>query len=651
MKSQQNELLIAIAAAKKSFFGVAIISGAVNVLYLTGSFYMLEVYDRVVPSRSVPTLVGISIMALILYSVQGMLDITRNRVLSRVGSSLDARLSGRIFDLVSRLPLTRSEAATSVQPLRDLDQVRSFISGNGPSSFFDLPWIPIYLFICFAFHPYVGITVLAGVLILFSMALLTEIKSRGPALRAAKAAGVRQAQMESARSNAEVVRALGMTETMMKRWMQSNDSFREANQNASDAVANLGGLAKVTRMILQSTVLALGAWLVIHQEATGGIIIASSILSARAFAPVELAIANWKGFVAARQSWRRLSDVLARIPTTAEVTKLPRPKSSLSVENIFLRFPGQEKFVLTDICFKLIAGQGLGIIGPSASGKSTLARVLTGVWLPERGKVTLDGAALDQWTPDELGSYLGYLPQNVELFSGTIAENIARFKQVENDEETLAAARSAGIHEMILALPKGYDTDIGEAGSNLSAGQRQRVGLARALFGNPFLVVLDEPNSNLDAEGEAALSTAIKSVRDRGGIAVIIAHRPSALAACDTVLIIGAGRVVKFGGKEEVLSSSLKTVPESAVQQPASPRPVQQIPQKIPGSATHNVAPRYGLSNGSAQQLDLQEPKVQINKAQQIGLQKWTETTGNQEIPKILKAENTLQKLKVKVEE
>jgi len=608
MINSKTELQTAVKNSRRAFFSVALMSGAVNLLYLTGSFYMLEVYDRVVPSRSVPTLIGISTIVLVLYTVQGILDVTRNRILSRIGSSIDARLGGRIFDLVNRLPLTRVEAANGAQPLRDLDQVRSFISGNGPSAFFDLPWIPIYLVICFLFHPYVGVTVVVGVLLLSFMAMMTESASRGPAQRAAKAGGIRQMQLDSARTNAEVIRALGMSRVMMKRWLVHNDSYREANQGAADIISNLGGLAKITRMILQSGVLGLGAWLVINQEATGGIIIASSILSARAFAPVEQAIANWKGFVAARQGWRRLTDVLAKVPPENEVTKLPRPKKSLTVEAISLRFLGQEKFALADISFNLEAGQGLGVIGPSASGKSTLARVITGAWSAERGKVTLDGAALDQWNVDELGSYLGYLPQSVELFSGTVAENISRFGEDAKPEDILKAANQAGVHDMILALPKGYETQIGESGCNLSAGQRQRVALARALYGDPFLVVLDEPNSNLDAEGEAALSAAIKAVRDRGGVAIVIAHRPSALAACDQVLMLAAGRIAKFGPKEEVLLSVLKTVPAASTRADTPPARMQN------GSA------EQGLARWDAQQRQAVVTTIQHGRARSYDL-------------------------------
>ncbi len=581
-----NELKETISAARRTFIAVAIMSGAINVLYLTGSFYMLQVYDRVVPSRSVATLIGISIMALLLYLTQGMLDMTRNRILSRVGSTLDARLSWRIFGLVSRLPLMRVEAAAASQPLRDLDQVRSFISGSGPNAFFDLPWLPIYLVICFLFHYLVGFTVLLGVFLLSGMALLTEVASRGPAAKASKAAGLRHAQIEATRSNAEIVKALGMNGSMMDRWMKVTEDYRDANQKASDAIATFGGLAKVSRMILQSGVLALGAWLVIHQEATGGIIIASSILSARAFAPVELAIANWKGFVAARQSWKRLNETLSKIPEEAALTKLPKPTRKLSTESLFMRFPGQEKFILSDVSFELEAGHAIGVIGPSASGKSTLARIVTGVWPPERGKVCLDGAAINQFSSADLGQYIGYLPQSVELFSGTIAENISRFLADAKDEDIIAAAKAAGVHEMILEFPKGYNSEVGEAGCILSAGQRQRIGLARALYGWPFLVVLDEPNSNLDSAGETALTAAIKQVCEKGGSVLVIAHRPSALAACDRVMVLANGRIHQIGPKDEVLNAVLKVPPRNAP--PASPIASAAGPL---GGMTMNIVP------------------------------------------------------------
>jgi ATP-binding cassette subfamily C protein len=349
-----------------------------------------------------------------------------------------------------------------------------------------------------------------------------------------------------------------MEDRSTARWSDANRKYLEAQQRTSDISGGLGVLSKVFRMMLQSGVLAVGAYLVIHGEATGGIIIAGSILSARALAPVELAIANWRGFIAARQSWRRLSELLSALPVIEDPLPLPKPQNVLAVEGVTLTPPGHQRIVAQDLSFQLRAGQGLGVIGPSASGKSSIARALVGVWRPVQGKVRLDGAALEQWSPEALGPHIGYMPQDVELFGGTIAENIARFIPNADPNSVIRAAQAAGVHEMILGFPEGYSTQIGEAGQFLSAGQRQRIALARALYGDPFLVVLDEPNSNLDAQGEAALTQAIQSVRARGGIAIIIAHRPSALAGVDMVLMMNQGRVQAFGPRDEVLRQVLQ---------------------------------------------------------------------------------------------
>jgi ATP-binding cassette subfamily C protein len=573
----RSELQKATFACKSAFVGIAVLSGAVNILYLTGSFYMLEVYDRVVPSRSVPTLIGISIIAAFLFVFHGLLDIVRHRILARIGAALDARLSGRICDVIARLPLQRAVDNYGMAPLRDFDQVRSFISSPGPTAFFDLPWIPLYLGICFAFHPLVGLTTMGGATVLFVLALFTESASRQPARIMAQAASARMAQAEAIRSNAEVVRALGMQQSMIQRWSKANDAYRTAQQKAADIVSGLSGLAKTLRMMLQAAVLGLGAWLVIHEEATAGIIIASSILTSRALAPVELAIANWKGFVAARQAWVRLKTVLAKLPETGDVMKLPQPSKRLSVNNASAVPPTSKKPVVVGVSFEIEAGHAVGIIGPSASGKSSLARLITGVWPPERGTIRLDGATLDQWDTETLGCYVGYLPQDVELFAGTIKDNIARFSPEAKSDQVIAAATAAGVHELILSFADGYETEIGDGGAFLSAGQQQRIALARALYGNPFLVVLDEPNSNLDAEGEAALCKAIMGIRERNGIAIVIAHRPSALAACDLALMLANGQVVQFGSKEDVLKQVLRPMPADVTQTPPTARIHSQL--------------------------------------------------------------------------
>jgi ATP-binding cassette subfamily C protein len=532
----------------------------INLLYLTGSIFMLEVYDRVLPSRSVPTLVGLVILAGGLYIAQGILDLIRGRVLVRIGTSLDEALNARVFDTVVRLPLMVGGRNEGLQPLRDLDNVRSFLSSMGPGAFFDLPWLPFYLAICFAFHVMIGLTALVGAVILVALTIITEYMSRAPAREAMGLAARRNDLAATSRRNAEVLVAMGMSGRLTKRWSEANEKYLAGNQRASDVAGGLGAIAKVMRMTLQSAVLAVGAYLVINQEATAGVIIAGSILSARALAPVDLAIAHWKGFVAARQSWHRLNRLLESLPAQLPPTLLQNPSKRLSVEGVSIVPPGDQKIIVQDTTFALEAGNGLGVIGPSGSGKSSLIRALVGVWQPVRGKVRLDGAALDQWSSDVLGRHIGYLPQDVELFAGSVAQNICRFDPEATSETIIKAAKEAGVHDMIIKMREGYDTQIGEQGTALSAGQAQRVALARALYGDPFLIVLDEPNSNLDTEGDEALTRAVRGARERGAIVVVVAHRPVGIEAVDMLLVLKDGRVQAFGPKETVLGQVLQRV-------------------------------------------------------------------------------------------
>ena len=576
-----GELHRSLRRSLGAFAGVAWMSALVNVLTLTGSFFMLEVYDRVIPSRSMPTLVGLSVLALALFAAQGVFEALRGRVLSRVGAALDADLGARVLGLSLQAPLRGASPEAAGQPVRDLDQIRTFLAGSGPAALFDLPWLPAYVALCFLFHPWIGVAAIVGVVLLASLTLATDLASRAPVRATTLHAGRRQALSEAARRNAEAVAAMGLQDRLCRRWEAVNRDYVAAQQRSSDVTGGLGAVSKTARMALQSGVLALGAWLVINNQASGGIIIAASILVARALAPVELAIANWRGFVAARQSWRRLAETLDRVPVQSAPLPLPAPRAGLSVEGINVVPPSSGRAAVFDASFQLAAGQALGVIGPSASGKSSLARALVRVWTPVRGRVRLDGAALDQWSAEALGQHVGYLPQEAELFAGTVAENIGRFDPHAPAEAVVAAARAAGAHELILRLPQGYDTPLGEAGAGLSAGQRQRVGLARALYGEPFLVVLDEPNANLDAEGEHALTQAILGVRARGGVCVVIAHRPSALAAVDLVLMMAEGRVQAFGTKDEVFKRILRP---TAV--PPTPAPARAQPQPMPaGSA------------------------------------------------------------------
>src|ERR1041385_4941549 len=547
---RRSELGEALRACRNAFIGVGLMSCMINLLYLTGSIFMLEIYDRVLPSRSVPTLVGLVILAGGLYVAQGILDLIRGRILVRIGTALDEALSGRVFETVVRLPLVAGGRNEGLQPLRDLDNIRSFLSSLGPSAFFDLPWLPFYLAICFAFHVLIGATALVGAIILVTLTILTEFLTRRPAREAMTFAARRNDLAAASRRNAEVLAAMGMSRRLTARWSVANEDYLTGNQRTSDVAGGLGAIAKVMRMTLQSAVLGVGAYLVIHQEATAGVIIAGSILSARALAPVDLAIAHWKGFVAARQSWQRLNRLLGSLPAQGAPTRLQAPSKRLSVEAVSIVPPGEQRIIVQDASFALEAGSGLGIIGPSGSGKSSLVRALVGVWMPVRGKVRLDGAALDQWSSDVLGRHVGYLPQDVELFAGTVAQNISRFDAEAKSDAIIAAAKEAGVHDMIIKMREGYDTQAGEQGTALSAGQAQRVALARALYGNPFLIVLDEPNSNLDSEGDEALTRAVRGARERGAIVVVVAHRPVGIEGVDQLLVLKDGRMQAFGPKE-----------------------------------------------------------------------------------------------------
>jgi PrtD family type I secretion system ABC transporter len=551
--SEPSPAIKVIRACRLSLLSVALFTGIINILMLTGSFFMLQVYDRVIPSRSLPTLFGLFGLVVGLYAFQGLFDAIRGRLLVRIGTSLDQRLSRHAYEAVVKLPLVSGARSDSLQPVRDLDQIRGFLSSLGPTALFDLPWMPLYLALCFVFHVWIGVTALVGAVLLISLTLVTEVMTRASVGAASQLAGVRLGTLEAGRRNVEVLRAMGMVERLFARWTEVNVEYMDAQRRSSDVVSGLGALSRVLRTLLQSSVLAIGAYLVINQQATGGIIIASSILTSRALAPVELAIVHWKNFVSTRQSWRRLTDLINRLAASSPPLPLPPPTKEISVEMVVVSPPGNQRLVVQNVSFRLRAGEGLGIIGPSASGKSSLVRALVGVWPTIRGKVRLDSAALDHWNPEQLGRHIGYLPQDVQLFDGTIAENICRFEPQPPAEAVIDAARIAGIHDMVLRLPDGYSTRIGEAGALLSAGQRQRVALARAVYGSPFLLVLDEPNSNLDAEGDQALAESIAATRARGGIVVLVAHRPVSLASIDLLLVMGNGQVQRFGSKDDIL--------------------------------------------------------------------------------------------------
>lgn len=561
-RSSKNTASQALASCRSAFFAVALFSAFVNILMLTGSIYMLQVYDRVLPSRSVPTLVALSIIVAVLYILLGLFDWLRQRILSRVGVELERKLGGPVLRAILGAQVRGAPGGTQLS--RDLDSVRSFLSGLGPTTLFDLPWIPLYGGLCFVLHPYLGWTLVAGGAVLVVLALLTEVLSRRPSTELARTGGERASMVEAARRNAEAVTALGMGGRVAGLFERVTDRHVAASLGAADITSTLGGISKTVRFMLQSAMLGVGAWLVMHDEASSGVMIAASVLSSRALAPIELAINSWRPFIGARQAWGRLVAGLSAEQLTPSVAP-ERPHRAMTLDRISIAPPGSQTPTVRDVAFTLEAGQGLAIIGPSASGKSTLARAMVGVWPVLRGSLRLDGATLDQWPEEERGAIVGYLPQDIQLFAGTVAENIARFDPSMTEDAVRAAATAAGAYDLIVGLPKGFDTPIGEAGGILSGGQRQRIALARALYRDPFLVVLDEPNSSLDADGDAALTAAIAGVRARGGIVIVVAHRPAALAGIDLVLILAEGQMQAFGPKDEVLRKSL--VPAS---QPAS---------------------------------------------------------------------------------
>ena len=554
--SQKRTPLDELTGVRNILIFVFLVSGVVNVLALTGSFYMLQIYDRALTSQSIPTLLALSALAIGLYLIQGILDVSRSQILVRLGARFDQKLAPLAHKVVIDMPRFGFSTAEANERGRDVDTLRGFLGGQGPIALFDLPWMPLYVAFVYALHPTLGLLTIAGAVVLTLLTLLAEILTKKHSAAAQKAAVARASISDSHARNADVIRAMGFSDRAIARFEKINAEHLALQTKTNDVAGTLGGISKVLRMILQSAVLGVGAYLTIQGDLTAGAIIAASIASARALAPVDLAISQWKNVVGARRSYTRLTETLTSLETDKPVVTLPPPTSSLKVERVTVAAPSTGAVVLSDISFDLKAGQAVGIIGPSGGGKSTLVRALSGVWPLLRGHVRLDEADYAQWVQDDLGRHIGYLPQEVSLLDGTISENISRFDPKADGRKILEAAKAAGVHEMIVRLPDGYETELGPNGTSLSAGQRQRLALARALYDNPFLVILDEPNSNLDADGEAALTVAVQSVRDRGGIVIVVAHRPSALSACDTIGVIQNGKLAAFGPKNEILGQN-----------------------------------------------------------------------------------------------
>lgn len=538
-------------------FGWALfaISGVINVLALTGSFYMLQVYDRALTSGSVQTLVFLSVLALALYLVQGGFDTIRAQVLVRMGARLDRRLAPLSHRVAIDMPRYGFSPAEALERSRSVDTLRNFLGSQAPGAIFDMPFVPVFLIFVYLLHPILGAVTLGGLVALALLTVLAEVKSRDLAKSTQRALVLRNTISESNTRNSEVLIAMGATGRAVERFAEANHEHLALNTRASDITGTIAAMSRVLRMLLQSGLLGLGAYLTIKGELSAGAIIAVSVASGRAMAPVDQIIANWKGIAQARQAWGQLRDTLVALSAERRPVMLPAPRQSLRVENMTVASPANGRVLLSDVSFELQAGQALAIIGPSGGGKSTLIRALTGVWPVLRGSVRYDDVDLALWDPARMGQIIGYLPQEVGLLNGTVRDNISRFDPNRDSDGIYKAASAANVHKMISQLPDGYDTEVGALGTALSAGQRQRIGLARALYQDPFVVLLDEPNASLDAAGERALNDTITAIRARGGIAVVVAHRPSVLAAVDMVAAVHAGRLAAFGSKEEVLGN------------------------------------------------------------------------------------------------
>ncbi len=573
-----DELAKTLAAHKSAFWGVAAFSGVINLLYLTPSIYMLQVYDRVLASRSETTLLVLTILVVGMFALMGIMENFRAAVLIRVGNALDEVLSKRVFTAAFEHNL-RLSGGNAAQAMSDLTQLRQFFTGNGLFAFLDAPWFPIYLIVIFLFHPLLGWFSLVGAVLIVALTIISSRVSKKPLAEANMAAVASNQYVNTNLRNAEVIEAMGMLPNLMRRWYRLQSRMLERQSYASDRAAMVTAATKTVRLTLQSGILGLGALLVIEGQASPGIMIAASILMGRAFAPVELVIGTWKGFESARTSYGRLRDLLNNFPVRQGSMSLPRPKGVVTAENVYVTPPRAQTAVIKGLNFTFGPGEIIGIIGPSASGKSTLARAMVGVWPSHVGKMRLDGVDIFTWDKIEVGPHIGYLPQDVELFDGTVAENISRFGEIDS-EQVIAAAKAAGVHDMILHFPKGYDTHIGEAGGALSGGQRQRIALARSIYGNPALIILDEPNSNLDDQGEAALVNAVLSMKRQGSTIVLITHRTSVLRAVDKLMLLRDGQIHMFGPRDEVLAALTKANQQAAqpVNQPANQPAVQAQP-------------------------------------------------------------------------
>jgi len=565
----KTELESALAVCKGSFISVGFFSFFVNLLMLVPSFYMLQVYDRAVGSGSLSTLLMLTLIMLLLMITLGSLEWVRSRIMVRISTRLETLLGQRLFDASFKQALNTGGMNASAQPLSDLSSLRQFLTGNGLFAFFDTPWIPIYLAVMFIFHPWYGWMGVISALLLVGLAYVNDKLTNAPLHSANREHMAATSFTNKSLRNAEVVESMGMLGQLRQRWSARVHKVLSLQSTASDRAGAISAISKTFRQIVQSLVLGLGAYLAIQHEISSGLMIAGSILLGRALAPIDQLIGAWKGFVGARSQYARLHELLEKIAAEPARMSLPAPQGAVSVESLSVAPPESRKAIIRALTFRVAAGETVGIIGPSGSGKSTLARALLGIWPSLTGTVRLDGADITQWRRDELGPYIGYLPQDIELFEGTISENISRFAELDA-EAVVAAARMAGVHELILQLPDGYDTVIGANGGGLSGGQRQRIGLARALYRQPRLVVLDEPNSNLDDVGEKMLAQALHKLKQSGATVFVITHRPSVLTQVDKLLVLNNGELALYGPRNLVWAKLQNTQQAAASAEPNS---------------------------------------------------------------------------------
>lgn len=603
MSSQsENNLQAALKACKSSFLSVGFFSFFVNALMLVPTFFMIQVSGRVVPSSSTSTLLMLTLILTVLVVTMGALEWVRSRIMVRISNRLDVMLSRDVYRASFKRALTSGGADATAQSLNDLTSLRQFFTGPGLFAFFDAPWFPIYTVVMFLFHPWFGWMTLACGAVLSVLAVVNH-RVTGKALANANKENVASNVVTTKTlRNAEVIESMGMLETLMNRWAKRQRNIMMLQSEASDKGGVVSSISKTFRTWSQSIMLAIGAYLVVTHEINPGLLMAGSLLLGRALSPIDQMIGSWKGFVAARVQYDRLSKVMDDLNKEPERMPLPAPEGHIQVENLIVAPPGAKSPVLRSISFVAPAGSIVGIVGPSAAGKSTLVRALMGIWPPQHGVVRLDGADIASWDKQALGPYVGYLPQDIELFEGSISENIARFDKVDADK-VVQAAQMAGVHEMILMLPDGYDTVIGSDGINLSGGQRQRIGLARAIYGNPRLIVLDEPNSNLDDVGERALGVALQKLKETGATVFIVSHRPNILTRLDRILVMAGGTISLYGERDRVIAelAAQQAKAQQRVAQPSAPRPPASTPA-APNSAppaAPAAAPAVTTSTGA----------------------------------------------------